>query len=585
MKNFKLFSFSFILSAWMISCGETSKKNNEDLSKTQKSLFDSSGEIANFTPQGDEKGNGGDAVVCFGDTQSRALFVTSFNDYLAGRDSRNPLDDGRFRYSVQLLDLYEYTLPVGLPAQSREPIKLEGDLMERFEKINARLALKSGLAEELAKNHQMIPLKSWRAADGVVEINDSYEAVVLKPDCLLMQVAVRQGSVVYYNRRLVEQMDTDNQFALYLHELVYKVASDFKIRNSIGARKVVGLLLSNESDWASQSPETLYEEFKVLNNEFEFPMKTSMGEMWIAKILERGSSSKLIKVKISLKEKPLFHLWKLIMPPVNGGRLDAVMELAALSGNVESISNVNLSNLNNEVVGKICTLRFETQNRVPRTISCSDGLDFSKGDELKVRASFISFQEGDANFFERIIADRFELNAGTLNLKYEQEVDVSFHPRSLVPASVVAEGVLSHRDETLGPLSVKEFRLSQNGALKKVYQAKQLFDQSLNFDGWKTSKGSFVNALAFEEITWDEDSQKLVEVLLSPPIGLGGYYDVGLECDNAVFRRLQRLRIIDGGRIQVNFFPGGAFKYRALVHEDYTKTFTVNHRCELVSSE
>jgi len=584
MKQFKFISFSILLSTIVISCGKSAVKSEKNSLENPKSLFDSSGEITNFTPQGDEKGNGGDAVVCFGDTTTRALFATSFQDYIAGRDSRNPLDDRRFKYSVQLLDLYEYTLPVGLPAKSRAPIKLEGDLMERFEKINARLALKSGLADELSKNHQMIPLKSWRAADGVVEINDSYEAVVLKPDCLLMQVAVRQGSVVYYNRRLVEQMDTDNQFALYLHELVYKVASDFKIRNSIGARKVVGLLLSNESDWGSLSSEALYEEFKVLNHEFEFPMNTPMGEMWIGKILDAGSSSELMKVKLSLKDKPRFHLWNLVLPAADNGRADAVMELDKDSRNVELISNVNLSNLENKIVGKICDLNFEAQSRIPRSVRCSGGLDFSHGTELKVRATFLSFQEGTVNYFERIIADRFELNSGNLHLKYEQEVDVSFHPGSLVPSSVVAKDFLTHSDETMGPLSVKEFRLSQNGMLKSVINARQIFDQKLSFLNWVTSKSAFVRALTFDKITWDEEEHKIEEVIFSPPGGLGDEYNVTLSCDKLHFRRPQRLRF-SGAHLAVNFYPGGEFSRFSRVDEDSTRTYIVNSSCELVSSE
>ncbi len=240
----------FALGIGVTACG--SKSEHQALSPSRATIGTSGlGGPQDFLTglAGGDKGNGGDAVVCFSDsTVQEQVRLELFRNQAGGTNS-NPFakpETMRVVSSVELLDLYEYKLPNGFPPKRREVMKVDGTFQETVPAIFSRLEKKSAFATTLRDVYKTIPLNHWHASPGVVEINDSSQAFLLPSECLLIQVAARISDQVYYDEHLWNKMDELNHTALVLHELIYKIAVDHGDNNSQKARQIVGLAMSKD---------------------------------------------------------------------------------------------------------------------------------------------------------------------------------------------------------------------------------------------------------------------------------------------------------------------------------------------------
>lgn len=210
--------------------------------------------------EADVKGNGGDVVTCFKDQDIRNRVRQILFDNRFSPAPVNPFESAEIRTaveSIQMLDLYEYTLPTGIPPKRPSVITIDEPFDVALPKLLDRLAAKSRFADVLRATLDQMPLSSWRSAPGVVEIDDSEHAILLPSKCLLVQIAVRQGSSVFYDEWLFSRLDEQNRLALVLHELAYKIAKDRNLADSRSARDAVGVIMAADA-WEQMSPWQLH---------------------------------------------------------------------------------------------------------------------------------------------------------------------------------------------------------------------------------------------------------------------------------------------------------------------------------------
>lgn len=213
-------------------------------------LVASAFEVALAGEGGTAEGNGGDAVVCFFDAQTR--------DYVDGilhanRKSYNPIpvfeeDTVRAQVeSVTAFDHFEYTRPLGFPPTSRTVLTPGADYKETLETVLARLEAKSSFGRQLRDYGKQYDLSKWRAVPGVPEVDDSGESNYLPRKCLLVQVALRRSGGIAFDSYLFGRMGALDQATLVLHEWFYALALDNQyVANSKPVRELMGLFISKD---------------------------------------------------------------------------------------------------------------------------------------------------------------------------------------------------------------------------------------------------------------------------------------------------------------------------------------------------
>jgi hypothetical protein len=253
-------------------------ETTEDLSPT--------GDASPLMLQGGTKGNGGDAVVCFKNLQTRDSVQARLQSNRHERIKVNPfksLDVMNEVSSIEILDLFQYRLPSGFPPVERKFFAVSGRFDQALPQLMDRLKSVSGLVHKLEATLAEIPLQSWRQAEAVVEIDDSAEVFFLPPECLLVQVAVRQDNQVFYDAYLWNRMDELNRLGLVVHELVYKIGADRSQSTSEKARQIVGLIMS-ESELLQLSGFALYDRFRSLGD-FSFHHQVGASRIEVSKVI------------------------------------------------------------------------------------------------------------------------------------------------------------------------------------------------------------------------------------------------------------------------------------------------------------
>lgn len=198
---------------------------------------------------GIDKGNGGDAWVCFANATSKNLVQLNIN-YNVGKelplDPLSQLDVKKDIVSVELLDLYEAENIFG-----RQLLKFTGKtekeiISERMNALKQKTSYPYQLAE-IADSMKWIPVKN-----GVLAVDDENLGYISdETNCLPMQIAnrVHMGGArtqVKYDTRLFNLMSERDKAALRIHEWSYSIAYLIGLRSSSQVRDFVGLLFSDD---------------------------------------------------------------------------------------------------------------------------------------------------------------------------------------------------------------------------------------------------------------------------------------------------------------------------------------------------
>ncbi len=169
---------------------------------------------------GDFGGNGGDIVECNGKEPVVLDYYQATLKRMDGKNSALLSINGMQSEDVVnlVLDRLMYNFPI-----------FRSQVFQRLEIIGA------------IDNWIVAPVK-------VKEIDDAAEVYNLPNGCKMLQVAVRQGDVVYVNDKLLNKLSPAQQGVLMLHEALYFLAVDFGATNSAAIRQLLVLLLQNELD-------------------------------------------------------------------------------------------------------------------------------------------------------------------------------------------------------------------------------------------------------------------------------------------------------------------------------------------------
>lgn len=232
------------------------------------------------TTRSNDKGNGGDVVVCYATSAMRKWAQGLLQTI--GKHETSEKEIFAESTLIQLLDVYEYTRPSGFPPKVREVLQPTGDLTQAYKDVLARTAKKSSISEDIIGQQNYLPPENWLQVEGVSEVNDSDLALLLPPTCLLVQFAVRKDNVVYYDRNLFEhpKMMSSSKLAFLFHELLYSKFDEPK--HSRFVRQAVGLLVSKD-EFNALAPIDIYKRLSVLGD-FAFPHKINSATAWIKKV-------------------------------------------------------------------------------------------------------------------------------------------------------------------------------------------------------------------------------------------------------------------------------------------------------------
>jgi len=311
--TFIAFGFTFVTSVIASACGSsgggehqaTESRDNEGLNPMdiKQGGSDSEGYIL----EADVKGNGGDVVACFTDQTLRDRVRQRLLDNRYAPAPINPFewDDVRSGVaSLRMFDLYEYTLPTGIPPVRPSVIPVDEPFNDALPKVIKRLAEKSNFAEKLNETLSAMPLSSWRAAPGVVEIDDSDHAIILPSKCLLVQIAVRQDNAVFYDDWLFSQLAEQDRLALVLHELAYKIAHNNNHVNSRAAREAVGIIMAGDG-WSELTPWQLHRKLLPLGT-FGFSYSAGEREYFVKSIHKESVAG--LPIEIELEQPMAMHI-------------------------------------------------------------------------------------------------------------------------------------------------------------------------------------------------------------------------------------------------------------------------------------
>lgn len=167
-----------------------------------------------FAGNGNEVGNGGDAVICRGK-------VPVLLDYYERKNFHHRPIKGKWKKQVSMR----------ITSIKKWSPRLSSQFLNVLKKIDKRLLFKSNT--------------KFR------DIKDSFE-VDLRKDCKIEQVAIRQSSPqgideIHINKDLWDKMEEGDRAGLILHEIVYEHFIALGEKNSIKARDFVRFMSSVEA--------------------------------------------------------------------------------------------------------------------------------------------------------------------------------------------------------------------------------------------------------------------------------------------------------------------------------------------------
>ena len=175
-----------------------------------------------------EKGNGGDAVVCFQTNATASKVQATIEQNRSTGTRLDPLGNGVAAEitQVDLLDLYEASLR-RLATPSYQLIRSNADFPAIFqERLDLVASKDPRFANVIRTQASAIPMDRWLGSrSGVIEINDDSSRVLVPQNCLVLQVAVQVNDGaprIYFNETLFEKMNHVNQAALIMHEYLYR---------------------------------------------------------------------------------------------------------------------------------------------------------------------------------------------------------------------------------------------------------------------------------------------------------------------------------------------------------------------------
>lgn len=203
---------------------------------------------------GNDKGNGGDALVCFQGTPGGMIAASKAKTEI--KMGVNPFDNRNVKYisGVVSLDLYS-NRKMGILAEPVEYVildeskSLEKSVQQIFSRIQAKAP---GLYEKLNSIRESMPLRKWQPIEILEEIDDSELVQKLPVNCFLIQVAVQKDLVIHFNYFVFGLMKRLDQVALILHEYLWPLALEAGQETSFHMQDAVNFILSTEFDQSSE---------------------------------------------------------------------------------------------------------------------------------------------------------------------------------------------------------------------------------------------------------------------------------------------------------------------------------------------
>ncbi len=455
-KSIQLFFF-FWFSIILISCGGKKEEGQfpnpyggPAYNKSTSERLDANG-----------KGHGGDAVVCFDNLEMRNKVKTALLNNVGSIHPTNPFEEESAKNAVkkvQIFDLYEYQLPTGFPPKSKDLISFNGTFLEELPKVIARASVKTELGEKLSETLKYLPLDNWKESDGVVEIDDSENAVILPSLCLLVQIAVRQENVVFYDRQLFSKLDELNRLALVMHELTYKVATDLNQSDSRQARAASSLLLS-KSEFDGLSPFALNQKLLRLSD-YAFPLIAGGQTIWAKRVQEifNDGSPKSFSLKVDFTH-------------VRVNNWDLAVDSTSKKYSVRLDENHEI----HEVYGHIITEGVHTISRNPaqiligeKRLSCIypqiDGrLEYH--DKVFLNVNTLEFTDHELT---SMMALEYKNTLENAYGKFNFMGEVKFYPGTLKPRSVATATVVQMK---YGYMDLSGVEFYENGQVKSAQMA------------------------------------------------------------------------------------------------------------------
>jgi hypothetical protein len=195
-----------------------------------------------------DKGNGGDAVVCFNNQNAYQKAKQVMIENYALSQNNDPLEtitDVEIE-NVQLLDLFE---------SESELYKLQSiELHKAYAEIEYRNAEVSSLISELPSFYN-VRVKSV-AKSFIEEIYDSKPTKKLPNNCLLMQLGAvyyeegfgddLSSIIVEFNERLLNRLNVTHRVAWEIHELIMAHAMNNYMSEEIGNTKPINSIQSSK---------------------------------------------------------------------------------------------------------------------------------------------------------------------------------------------------------------------------------------------------------------------------------------------------------------------------------------------------
>lgn len=149
-----------------------------------------------------------------------------------------------------ILDYYHASLPtIGNPNVSLVNIDKMSiqEVVDYFRKKFSKTALGADFESALT---DIGPLENWisSAAGDLKDIGDSNETYNLPANCKILQVAARQGTIVYADPKIIDQLSEGQKGILVVHEALYYLAENLSgQQTSENVRTIVRVVLETSS--------------------------------------------------------------------------------------------------------------------------------------------------------------------------------------------------------------------------------------------------------------------------------------------------------------------------------------------------
>jgi hypothetical protein len=144
-----------------------------------------------------------------------------------------------------MLDYYQATLPTEAEGVPELVDVSKMDSIDVLNLFKSRL-INSDLEEPYSRALGILgPVNTWLEGS-LQSIQDSDPAYTLPPDCVLQQVAIRQGTTMYVDPAVLAEISPAQQGVLMAHEALYYIAEQNGLTSSVQVRMVIRNLLLKE---------------------------------------------------------------------------------------------------------------------------------------------------------------------------------------------------------------------------------------------------------------------------------------------------------------------------------------------------